>query len=215
MKEKWKIVREYPHYQVSNLGRVASFRRSEPIILKPQLTSQKCAYAQVRLFNGENNKGDLWYIHRLVAHTWIRPLTSEDHIHHKDNDSHNNELSNITITNQSEHLLKYHSKFDKEKIKQLREDIIKGKRGDGVKLAKKYDVDKAFIYRVKNNLIYANIGRWRKAMNEGLRNFTHNEIKQIREDSKRMNFNDLADLWNISYQVAYRIVNGYSYTDVT
>ena len=51
--EEWKIIKDFPKYAISNFGRVKSFQRKKPIILKPSLVN---GYLKVRLTNDNGIK---------------------------------------------------------------------------------------------------------------------------------------------------------------
>ena len=98
MKEVWKDIPNYEGlYQVSNLGRVKSFRKSTKFgsqpeyILKPNLANN--GYMQVTLYN--NAKRHKFLVHRLVAIVFLPNPDNLPQINHKDEDRQNNEVSNL------------------------------------------------------------------------------------------------------------------------
>lgn len=52
MLEKWKTIAEFPKYQISNLGRVKSTKRSTEHILNQYM--DRYGYIYVRIFNIEH-----------------------------------------------------------------------------------------------------------------------------------------------------------------
>lgn len=98
MKEMWKDIRNYEGlYQVSNIGRVKSFRKStkygceSEYILKPYLASN--GYYQVTLY--DNTVKHKFSVHRLVAEAFIPNPNDYPQINHKDENRLNNEVSNL------------------------------------------------------------------------------------------------------------------------
>lgn len=98
MKELWKDIPNFEGlYQVSNLGRVKSFRqgtkhRWEPdYILKSSLANN--GYCQVTLY--DNTKRKKFLVHRLVAEAFIPNPDNLPQINHKDEDPTNNAASNL------------------------------------------------------------------------------------------------------------------------
>lgn len=97
MNEIWKDIKDYEgRYQVSNLGRVKSLPRiiigimgSKAIgdILLKQKRS-KSGYMSVNL--RKNGKGQMFYVHRLVADAFIKNPNNLPQINHKDENKSNN-----------------------------------------------------------------------------------------------------------------------------
>ena len=59
----WRSIEEFPGYMVSRYGEVASFRKGDPILLKPYINGQ--GYKQVTLCR--NGFERMRTVHRLVA----------------------------------------------------------------------------------------------------------------------------------------------------
>lgn len=98
MKEIWKDIPNYEGlYQISNLGRVKSFRQSSKFhkaseyILKSALANN--GYCQVTLYNNTRKKKFL--VHRLVAEAFIPNPNNYPHINHKDENPSNNAVDNL------------------------------------------------------------------------------------------------------------------------
>lgn len=71
--EIFKPIKDFPNYEVSNLGNVKSLNyrsTGKSKLLKPQIASQG-GYCQVRLTNDDNPTGKFLYVHRLVAQAFI------------------------------------------------------------------------------------------------------------------------------------------------
>jgi len=84
--EIWKNIKGYPDYQISNFGRVKSFKGSTPIILKPN----RGIYLSVML-----NSYKRLYIHRLVANEFVENIHSKPQVNHKDGNKNNNSFNNL------------------------------------------------------------------------------------------------------------------------
>ena len=94
MKEIWKSIKQYPNYEVSNLGRVKriphKYRKTE-LILKPQET--KNGYLRVNLY--KNNRMFHVFIHRLVLGAFQGYNKTKVIVNHRDSNPKNNILTNL------------------------------------------------------------------------------------------------------------------------
>ncbi len=101
--EIWKVITEFPNYEVSNFGRVKSLGRYIPVkagamrfkketILKPKDNGK--GYKAVNLSTGDGNF-KVRYIHRLVAFAFLALTEGLDEVNHIDGDKANNEVSNL------------------------------------------------------------------------------------------------------------------------
>lgn len=89
MNEIWKDIKDYPNYQVSNLGKVKNTKTNK--ILKP--FSPIGEYLKVSL--SKNGKAKHYFIHRLVAETFIPNPNNYPCVNHKDENPSNNCVSNL------------------------------------------------------------------------------------------------------------------------
>ena len=84
-------------YQVSNFGRVKNLRTN----YFPKLCKEKTGYYSVQLwYKGKMKK---WSIHRLVASVFIRSLSLNEDVHHRNGLKCCNCLTNLQIINGSKH----------------------------------------------------------------------------------------------------------------
>lgn len=93
-KEEKEIFREidgFPDYEVSNLGRVCSFKGKYPKILKPG--KNRYGYLYVILYNGGKMIGKT--IHRLVAEAFVPNPENKSEVNHIDEDKLNNVAENL------------------------------------------------------------------------------------------------------------------------
>lgn len=90
--ESWKDVVGYEGvYQISNKRRVKSFKRKKEKILIPQKNNAR--YYRVRLYI--NRKAKNWFVHRLVALSFIPNTDNLPIINHKDENRLNNCVENL------------------------------------------------------------------------------------------------------------------------
>lgn len=106
-KEIWKDIKGYEEiYQVSNLGNIKRMKTNK--ILKSLKHGKKeNEYLMVVLSN--NGKEKMFYIHRLVAQTFIPNPNNLPQVNHKDGDKTNNFMENLewcTISENQIHAIK-------------------------------------------------------------------------------------------------------------
>lgn len=90
MMETWKDIKGYDGlYQVSNLGRVYGLTANK--VVKPHLNNS--GYLRVDLYKG--GKGKRFFVHRLVAETYIPNPNNYPQINHKDENKTNNQVTNL------------------------------------------------------------------------------------------------------------------------
>ena len=97
--EQWKPIPGHPGYEVSDLGRVRStdrviMRNGRPNNLKGRILTPHSngPYGYKHLALG---RGPVYYVHRLVALTFLGPPNEDEEVDHIDGDTSNNKLSNL------------------------------------------------------------------------------------------------------------------------
>jgi hypothetical protein len=111
MREIWKEIKGYEGYEVSNLGNVRSYlkrnskqRYDIPRELTKGITPTHCKeYVSVIL--SQEGKRKKFYVHRLVATTFIENTHTKPQVHHIDNDEKNNRFDNLQWVTNSENQL--------------------------------------------------------------------------------------------------------------
>lgn len=88
--EEWKIISEFPKYEVSNLGNVRNFKTKH--ILKPRLNKQN-GYLVINLM--KDGKKHTKTLHRLVAITFLENLNNLPEVNHIDGNKRNNKMNNL------------------------------------------------------------------------------------------------------------------------
>ena len=98
MEEIWKPVKNFEdRYCVSNIGRVYSIKRET--IMKLSMLN---GYWRVVLYDGNKTKG--YYVHRIVAETFIPNPQNKPLINHIDENRANNIVSNLEWATFSENV---------------------------------------------------------------------------------------------------------------
>lgn len=96
--EIWKQVDGFSDYEVSNMGRVRSFKLGKNgSILIPRKTSEKKPYPMVYIKNDEGNN-KLVKIHRLVALAFVTKPIGCNIVNHIDGNKLNNVADNLEWT---------------------------------------------------------------------------------------------------------------------
>ena len=98
MKEQWKIIDEYPNYQVSDLGRVMNKKTGRVL----NLDRRKDGYLQVDLL--KDGKKKLFLVHRLVATAFIENPYNKPCVNHIDGCKSNNYVENLEWCSHSENM---------------------------------------------------------------------------------------------------------------
>ena len=98
--EIWKIIKDFPDYKASNLGRIKSLKFRKEKILKQYKNTND--YFTVGLCR--NKKHKIKKIHILVYETFNNcKLKSNECVHHKDENKENNNLDNFKLMTKSKH----------------------------------------------------------------------------------------------------------------
>lgn len=87
MEEKWKKIKGYENYQVSNLGKV----KGKNILKGWNLNGRK--YVQIGL--SKNGAIKKFLVHRLVAKAFLKNPLNKEQVNHIDNNPSNNIVSNL------------------------------------------------------------------------------------------------------------------------
>lgn len=179
-KEIWKDIEGYEGlYQVSNYGRVKSFdqfinqKNNSKALRKGRILKQsknKDGYLRLRLV--KNKKGKTFFVHRLVAKTFISNPRKLNEVNHKDGNKENNNADNLEWCNRSENIShayklgleqKYYGTdshralFTLEEINQIRLKYIPRSRKYGARaLAREYGVNRTTIERILRKETYKN-----------------------------------------------------------
>lgn len=96
--ERWKKIDGYDNYSVSTFGRVRNDKTKNLFNLQV-----KNGYYFTRLH--KNNKSKNFYVHRLVANTFLKNLSDKSCVDHIDNNRLNSNISNLRWATKSENAM--------------------------------------------------------------------------------------------------------------
>jgi len=104
--EIWKTIKDYPDYQVSNLGRVKSFKKNKELIMSPQ----KNVYGYLTIRLSLNGKTKTKLVHKLVSIAFLnhKPDGLKLVVNHKNFIRNDNRVENLEIITQRENSNKKH-----------------------------------------------------------------------------------------------------------
>lgn len=97
--ERWKKIPFFPSYEVSDRGRVRSWKSGVARIIAPHTVSRgdrKKSYLRVTLYNTRGKKHRR--VHRLVALAFVPRAPGMNTVDHVDGRTHNNRASNLEWT---------------------------------------------------------------------------------------------------------------------
>lgn len=144
MSEEWEWIKGYEGlYQISNMGRLKSFRRNKDGYICSNVNKNGW-YLTVNLYDSLNRR-KTFRIHVLVAKAFIGDIPKGYHVHHKDGNKQNNDVNNLEIVNPLTHRM--------ETAKQ-RPDLCKGmneyNQFTRPKHIRQYDLEGHFIAEYAN-----------------------------------------------------------------
>jgi len=156
--EVWKQIENCSGYEVSDLGRVRSYRylkgtAKEPRIRNQPMTNKGHFYVILKQ-DGARKK---FFTHRLVARAFVPNPENKPEVNHIDGDKTNNKPENLEWCDRSYNIrhayhtgLRPDAKLTPEAVEDIRSRAIRGHGGNLKQLAVEYNISTKHIYRVIN-----------------------------------------------------------------
>lgn len=105
--EIWKDIKDFEGmYQVSNLGRVKSFKKDKIKGIVMNLNKSKAGYVRAGLF--KNSKSHTKKVHRLVAEAFIPNIENKPFVNHINGVTDNNRVENLEWVTNKENIIHAH-----------------------------------------------------------------------------------------------------------
>ena len=103
-KEIWKKINGYENYDVSNFGNVRNnnFHRQKAT---KEIKKDIKPNGYIRVILSKDSKTKSFYVHRLVAESFIENKENKQYVNHKDGNRSNNCVENLEWVTASENLL--------------------------------------------------------------------------------------------------------------
>jgi len=168
-KEIWKPIKDFPDYEVSNLGRIKSYKRvapwKDPLISDGSISKE--GYYRVTLFR--QSKPSHFLVHRLVLETFVGPCPLGCQTNHKNGIKIDNRLKNlewVTFGDNIEHAYRIGLKTNRgimnSNAKLRNEDVLEIRRlaKKGIKktiIAEMFKISSENVYTIAYQLSWRHI----------------------------------------------------------
>lgn len=139
MQEIWKKIKDYPNYEISNLGRIKALKYysnvhkqyyDRELILKEK--TNKFGYKFVSLSNKFGRKNKM--IHRLVAIAFIENKNGYKEVNHIDGNKCNNNVNNLEWCSRSDNMLHAYKLGLRKGTSKINSKILQLSDGEVIKI---------------------------------------------------------------------------------
>lgn len=166
--EEWRWI-PFAHglYQASGTGKIKSYHKTSPRILRPGMNGPGYLFVNLRM---PGVKRKMWGVHELVALAFIGPRPPGFETNHKNGVKIDNFTENLEYVSRSENQKHAHrlglkvaargeragkAKLTAEQVLDIRRALSEGVRS--VELARRYGVHKATIQHIKQRINWRHI----------------------------------------------------------
>lgn len=153
---KWKIIKDFPDYQVSSTGLIKS-SKSKDKILKQSLDTR--GYPQVTLYHLGKRKNLM--VHKLVANAFLSNPNNYRVINHKNGNKCDNRIENLercTSIYNNRHAFKTGIRTKKLIVKEVIEIKQRLKKGEThISIAKDYNISRVTVTNISTGKTWSYI----------------------------------------------------------
>lgn len=155
MSEEWREIPFSSKYEVSSLGNIRSSKTKIQKIFDIKKLKQTKTRIRVTIIENDNtSKG--YYLHRLIALTFIQNPNNLLEVNHKDGDPYNNKISNLEWITREDNMAHFHSS-NKFTSKYMRPILLFDKSLDIIE--KRYNCLEECIIDLKLDVTYNKLYR--------------------------------------------------------
>lgn len=135
-------------YFISDNGKVFSKDNNENMKEKKPFKNHN-GYLRVSLCN--NGKQKKYFVHRLVAIYFVKNPFNYDCVDHIDENKMNNNYTNLRWTTKQFNLGRSNARLNKAQVEYIKRNY---KRGNGLELSKKFNVDLSMVVKIAKGKAY-------------------------------------------------------------
>ena len=142
MKEELREVKGYDGtYLVSNIGKIYSLHSGE--LKEKKAFAGHHGYLRVALF--KNGKGKKYFVHRLVAESFIENTDNCNTVDHINKNTSDNNIDNLRWMDGAQNTSRSLSHLTQDDVRYIRQNY---QRGNGIELSNKFDLDLSMIVKI-------------------------------------------------------------------
>lgn len=212
--ETWLPIPDWPDYEVSSYGRVVSYKRKRPRILKPN----RERYPQVHL----SHFGEHWTVrvHQLVALAFLGSCPDGCEVCHCDGDPTNNHISNLRYDSHVQNMrdARYAGTFGKltdEEVFSIRRLCAQDQPDETV--ASRYDISPGTVASIRLGHLHSTLRGPITKRPLGRAVLSDKDVRHIRATYALggITMQALADQYNVDISTISRTINGELHKDIS
>lgn len=164
--EEFRKIEGYPDYEVSNEGRVISWKNGKRKVRKSWVNAY--GHLQISLF--KDGKRKMFYVHRLVAKAFIQNLEDKPQVNHKDGNKKNNYATNLEWATHAEDIVHaykigliksgedhHRARLTEKNVKEIRHRYKCRGEDNLYSFAREFGVYKSTVWQIVNFKTWKNV----------------------------------------------------------